>query len=130
MKAGFKNWADLRHIGGSNFLLLADLVFYSAKYGREFVAPEGTPTDLASIPAFAQSFIQVLGNNLRSAILHDFHCTEEGKKANGVSQKITDDLFREGLSVDNVRWSKARVMYSGVTAFQRIKYLFKKEKYG
>ena len=125
-RAGFRNKAKLEHIGGSQFILLADLAFYSVKYKRRFVAPAGIVTDLASIPWFAQSFCQVLGNNIRSAILHDFHCTDEGKEANDVTQKIADDLFREGLSVDNVRSSKARVMFSGVTLFQRIKYKFKR----
>ena len=128
-KAGFQNQVLLLHIGGKNFQLIADLVFYSAKHKKTYTAPAGIYTDLASIPAFAQSFCQVLGNNIRSAILHDFHCTEEGKAANGVDQKLTDDLFREGLSVDNVRTSKARLMFGMVTAFQRTKYLFKKEKY-
>lgn len=125
-KVGFKDFAELRHIGGSNFELLKDLVFYSAKYEREFIAPKGIITDLASIPAFAQSFCQVLGNNIRSAILHDFHCTDEGKEANKVNQKQTDALFKEGLSIDNVRTSKARVMFAGVSLFQRIKYRFKR----
>lgn len=128
-KAGFKNQAELRHIGGKHFQLLKPLTFYSVKYGREFTAPAGMLTDLASIPALAQSFCQVLGNNLRSAILHDFHCTEVGKRANNVNQKQTDDIFREGLAVDNVRTSKARLMFGMVTAFQRTKYLFRKEKY-
>lgn len=125
-KAGFLNRADIRHMGGSNFIVLTDLVFYSAKHKREFTVPAGTPTDLASIPWWAQSFCQVLGNNIRSAILHDFHCTPEGKEANDVSQEETDDLFGEGLAVDEVRWSKARMMHRGVSFFQRVKYLFKR----
>lgn len=128
-KAGFKNQAEIRHIGGKHFQLLKPLKFYSVRYEREFEAPADILTDFASIPWFAQSFCQVLGNNLRSAILHDFNCTPEGKKANNVNQKQADDLFREGLAVDQVRWGKARVMYTGVTGFQRIKYLFKREKY-
>ena len=58
-----------------------------------------------------------------------FHTTPKGKKANKVTQKEADMLFSEGLSVDQVRWSKARVMYGGVTIFQRVKYMFKREKY-
>lgn len=125
-KAGFQNKARLEHIGGKNFELLEDLIFYSAEHKKFFTAPAGITTDLASIPRIAQSFCQVLGNNLRSAILHDFHCTKEGKYANKVNQKETDDLFLEGLKVDEVRWGKARIMYSGVTLFQRIKYRFKR----
>lgn len=121
-KAGFRNQAELRHIGGKNFMLLKNLVFYSEEYGREFSAPAGIITDLASIPWIAQSFCQVLGNNIRSAILHDFHCREEGKRANGVSQLMADRLFREGLAVDNVRWSKARIMFAGVALYQRTVY--------
>lgn len=128
-KPGFQNTAKLEHIGGKYFRLLEELVYWSPKYNRKFITPAGTITDLASIPGFAQSFVQVLGNNIRSAIQHDFHCTPEGKKANGVTQKMADDLFREGLSFDHVRWSKARVMYRAVTTFQRAKYLFKKESY-
>lgn len=125
-KAGFKNFAELRHIGGSDFELMSDLVFYSAKYEREFIAPRGTVTDLASIPWFAQSFCQVLGNNIRSAILHDFNCRPEGKAANKVNQKQTDSIFQEGLSVDSVRTSKARMMFAMVSLFQRLKYRFKR----
>ena len=124
--AGFKTDIDIRHIRGKNFLLLADLVFYSAEQERYYTAPAGITTDFASIPWWAQSFVQVLGNNIRSAVLHDFHCTAEGKEANQVSQKLTDDIFREGLAVDEVRRSKARVMFTGVTGFQRIKYFFKR----
>lgn len=128
-KAGFKNKALLTHMGGSTFRLEHDLIFYSAKMKKNYVAPSGMLTDFASIPWFAQSFCQVLGNNIRSAILHDFHCRKEGKKANKVNQKQADLLFSEGLSVDQVRWGKARAMFVCVTGFQRVKYLFKKEKY-
>ena len=129
MKAGFQNLAQVTHLGGKRFRLDQDLVFYSAKYNRIFTAPAGIITDFASIPQFLQSLVGVLGNNMRSAILHDFHCTDEGKEANGVDQYATDSLFQEGLAVDQVRWGKARVMFAGVKGFQRVKYLFKKEKY-
>jgi hypothetical protein len=128
-KAGFKNKAKLTHMGGKMFRLDEDLVFYSRKYKRRFVTPAGTLTDLASIPWLFQSFCQVLGNNIRSAIQHDFHTTDEGKKANQVNQKMADNLFSEGMAVDQVRWSKARIMTGGVKGFQRIKFLFRKEKY-
>ena len=129
MKAGFENTAKLEHLGGKTFCLTESLHFWSAEHGRRFTAPAGMKTDLASIPWWAQSFVQVLGNNIRSAILHDFHCRPEGKIANEVSQKMADELFREGLAVDNERWTKARVMYRGVSLFQRTKYLFSREKY-
>tara|TARA_R110000851_G_scaffold133381_3_gene268205 strand:- start:9824 stop:10222 length:399 start_codon:yes stop_codon:yes gene_type:complete len=128
-KAGFKNRAQTTHMGGKTFRLDQDLVFYSARYHQEFTAPAGMLTDFASIPQFLQGLVSVLGNNIRSAILHDFHTTPKGKKANKVTQKEADMLFSEGLSVDQVRWSKARVMYGGVTIFQRVKYMFKREKY-
>lgn len=125
-KAGFKNQVELRHIGGKNFQLLKDLIFYSAIYDKEFVTPAGILTDLASIPPLAQSFVQVLGNNIRSAVQHDFHSTPEGKKANDVSQYDADTLFNEGLAVDEVRWSKSRLMFGMVSAYQRTKYFFKR----
>lgn len=125
-KAGFKNRVELRHVGGKNFKLLNDLVFYSEVYQREFTAPAGILTDLASIPAIGQSFCQVLGNNIRSAVLHDFHTRPSGKKANKVSQYDADRIFKEGLSVDQVRWSKSRMMFGMVTSYQRTKYFFKR----
>ena len=128
-KAGFKNKAKLTHMGGKMFRLDEDLEFYSRRYKRKFVTPAGILTDLASIPWLFRSFVGVLGNNIRSAIQHDFHCTPEGKKANNVNQKQADNLFSEGMAVDQVRWSKARIMTGGVKGFQRIKYLFKREKY-
>lgn len=129
VKVGFKNLPTITHLGGKDFRLENSLHFYSGIYKREFIAPAGTITDFASIPQIAQSFVGVLGNNIRSAILHDFHCRPEGKKASGLSQKDADKLFQEGLAVDEVRWSKARVMFYGVTMFQRVKYIFKKEGY-
>lgn len=126
MRARFLNTAKVEHLGGKYFLLLEDLVFWSAEQHRYYVTPVGTVTDFASIPWFLQSFVQVLGNNIRSAIMHDFHCRPEGKRANNVTQKIADDLFDEGMAVDQVRWSKARVMGTGVGLFQRLKYLFKR----
>jgi hypothetical protein len=129
MNAGFQNKLKIKHLGGKNFELLARLTFYSEEYERTFITPKGFITDFASIPWFAQSFCQVLGNNIRSAVLHDWHCTPDGKTCNNVSQKDADAIFREGLRVDNVRASKVVLMSSGVGLFQRIKYLFKKEKY-
>lgn len=128
-KSGFASKASVTHLGGKYFQLNRDLTFYSAERQQGFTAPKGFITDFASIPQPLQGMIGVLGNNIRSAILHDYHCTPAGKEANRVNQKQADDLFREGLKVDQVRWSKARVMYAGVTLFQRVKYTFKKEKY-
>lgn len=117
-------------MGGNLFKLNEKLTIYSAELGMEVSAPVGTVTDFSSIPGFLQSFINVLGNNIRSAIIHDYLCTQAGKDKTNLTQKQADRLFLEGLKIDEVRWGKARVMAAGVRGFQRIKYLFKKESYG
>ena len=131
MKTKFKNKASITHIGGKLFRLNEPLTIYSNALGIEVTAPKGFVTDFASIPWFAQSFVQVLGNNIRSAIIHDWLCTEKGKAKTKLTQKQADALFLEGLKIDEVRWGKARIMAAGVRGFQRIKYAFKRgESYG
>ncbi len=125
-KTKFQNRASVTHIGGKFFKLNEKLTLYSAQLGMEVSAPSGFVTDFASIPAFAQSFVQVLGNNIRSAIIHDYLCTKAGKDKTKLTQKQADKLFLEGLKIDEVRWGKARVMACGVRGFQRMKYLFKR----
>lgn len=128
MKTKFKNKASVTHIGKKLFRLNEPLTIYSNALGIEVTAPKGFLTDFASIPWFAQSFVQVLGNNIRSAIIHDWLCTNKGKEKTKLTQKQADALFLEGLKIDEVRWGKARIMAAGVRGFQRTKYFFKRGK--
>ena len=131
MKTKFKNKASVTHIGKKLFRLNEPLTIYSSALGMEVTAPKGFLTDFASIPWFAQSFVQVLGNNIRSAIIHDWLCTNKGKEKTKLTQKQADALFLEGLKIDEVRWGKARIMAAGVRGFQRTKYFFKRgQSYG
>ena len=65
------------------FELLADFAYYSDRVGW-IVVPKGFVTDLASIPQFAQSFLQ---NDspviLCAAIVHDYLYTVAGKLQSG-----------------------------------------------
>ena len=131
MKTKFKSRASITHIGGKMFKLNEPLTLCSKELNMEITAPKGFVTDFASIPRPLQGLIGVLGNNIRSSIIHDYLCLPAGKKKYGLTQKQADKLFLEGLRIDEVRFSKARVMYAGVRVFQRIKYAFKRgEHYG
>jgi hypothetical protein len=127
--AKFLNRPRIEHMGGKSFMLLASLDYECDLLGVKICVPLGTYTDFASIPFFAQSICQVLGDNIPASIVHDYLCREEGKEAYEVTQAEADLIFLEAMESKGVRLTKRRLMFRMVQGFQKIKYLFKKESY-
>lgn len=74
------------------------------------VVPEGTETNLASIPWFLGWYIDKLGDSLLPSILHDF------EYVHGNDRKAADRRFYVGLVEDGMRESKAALAYRTLRA--------------
>src|SRR3989304_8532658 len=99
MCARFLSSLRTEKIGAQYWLLIDDLIFYSKKYNRIFIAPRGTQTDLASIPWFIQFIFSKVGKYDRAAVIHDggygnYLVTEDGDRIFCI-KKISDNLFNE-----------------------------------
>lgn len=119
-EAQFLTECDVRVIHDDRpFLLLSDLVFYSALIGGTITVPKGYKTDFASIPWLLQSVVQVNGKHRRAAVIHDWMCDERERLE--IPQKLIDQIFLEAMAVDDVRFSQRRVMFRAVRTYQTIK---------
>ena len=77
------------------------------KDGHEYWVPEGTLTDLASIPQPALGFIGTLGD--RAAVLHDYLC-RQGQ----VARQKADRVFHSALLASGVDSNTAWLMWAAV----------------
>lgn len=116
-----------REVGGDLFSLAVPLVYHSDLIAEQIIVPKGYMTDFASIPRFARSLIPQIGKHVHAAVVHDYLCTDGDRL--GISQELADKIFYEAMEVCGVRWSKRKVMFRGVRAFQRLKYLFTGKSY-
>lgn len=94
------------------------LVFVDGR-GRDWVAPERTLTDGASIP---QMFISIIGmptsrEFANAAVVHDAYCgvgNEEGSKFHTAPWREVHRMFYDALRVGGTPEPKAKVMYAAV----------------
>lgn len=124
MKSHFKTACIVQVSDRSGmFELVQDLVYYSARLGRDIVVPAGFGTDFASIPRVFHSIIKVNGRHRKSAVLHDYLC-EHGADE-GLTQRESDLVFNEACEADDVRLTQRTVMFGMVRLYQSIKGVFR-----
>lgn len=134
-KAKFLDPLKLEDLGGERWMVDEPLRFYSAKYSRTFKVPQGTITDLASIPTWVQVIGAIIGlvtpfrrrlfsksgKYNRAAVLHDGAYGDVLVDVNGISLRVSkemaDNLFLEAMLADGVGEREARGMYKAVSIF-------------
>jgi hypothetical protein len=79
------------------------------------IIPAGITTDLASIPKWLRSFLNVLNNSAYAAIMHDYYYRNPADpKARSVTKEQADQLFYWGMREAGVNRIRAGIMYLGV----------------
>jgi hypothetical protein len=133
--SGFLDKLKLEDVDGETWLVDEPLRFYSSKFGRTFKVPQGTLTDLASIPTWVQvigailglctplprNFLSKSGKYNRAAVLHDAAYRDRLTDLHGielrVSRKLADELFLEAMLADGICVRKAKALYRAVRTF-------------
>lgn len=123
--AHFASDLNIRVIGNRSWMLLDDLVFYSAVYRGLFVAPAGFQTDLASIPRLVWNVFPKVGLHDKAAVIHDAAyanalMTFEDRLARRrifTVKDVADTLFREGMEAEGVNVCSRWFMYRTVLVF-------------
>lgn len=128
--AQFLDKLKLEDLGGKKWRVDEPMRFYSAKRSRTYKVPQGTPTDLASIPTIAYILIPFLhlllpksGKQNRAAVLHDAAYRGFLVDVHGyplfVDKEIADELFLEGMLADKMNKAIAKSVYGIVKVFGR-----------
>ncbi|MCP3684320.1 MAG: DUF1353 domain-containing protein [bacterium] len=93
--------------------LLEDVSFIDAK-GKEWLAPEGSLIDGASIPKICYSIIgpPFIGFYRRASVIHDVYCESKIE-----SHEAVHKMFYEALKHEGVSSRKAWAMYTAVKLF-------------
>jgi hypothetical protein len=87
---------DIQPIAGTDrWINQTELRYFSQILGREVVVPTGYPTDLASIPRFAHSFMHPASKHIRAAaVIHDYIYTHLCKE---LTKAQADAVLREAM---------------------------------
>lgn len=95
---------------GEFFTLTHDFV-YTDPAGKEWVAPEGTMSDGASIPRLLWPIIgsPMRGKYVNAAILHDFYCSKRHEP-----WRLVHRMFHDAMLTSGVTAFQANIMYQGV----------------
>ena len=108
----------VKKIGERTWLLMEDLIFYSARFRGFVVAPRGFQTNLASIPTWAGSIFPLVGHQDKAAVIHDAGygnalLTLDRERIFTIKH-VADQLFDEGMEAEGVNTIKRWFMYRAV----------------
>lgn len=112
----FTTPADLRLLDRYQWQLLAGFDYHVGDYPSEQIihVPEGTVTDLASVPRVLWFIFPPHGKYAKAAIVHDY------LYAQAIGTKAWADLvFLEAMEVLGVPRTRRRLMYWAVRLFGR-----------
>lgn len=78
----------------------------------ELTLPEGTPTDLASIPAIVPKWIaSKVQAHLEAAVVHDYLYMK-----GMYTRAVCDEIFLVAMEAANVGWTRRHIMHKAVRA--------------
>lgn len=104
----------VEYVDGTNWLLVAPLVYEDPKQGLGVEVPEGFLTDFASVPRGFWNLFPRVGTWAPAATVHDFCYRHK------LFDKATADrLFLHGMEELGVNWVSRRLMYRAVRLFGR-----------
>lgn len=106
------NTIDLRQTGANEFELITEFCFHPRDGRPPIRVPEGTETDLASVPSFLWWFVASYGRHTLPAVMHD-HLVVKGMSFRDRSE--ADRLFLEALEDRHIGWWRRRIIWSAVT---------------
>ena len=100
-----------------NLWKLASELIYIDNDNDYHTVPTGFVCDFASVPPFPLTqYLFKTADTHRPAVLHDYYCVERT-----IPQKEADHLFYEALLNEGVNKLKAKLMWSAVRMYSKIK---------
>jgi len=111
----------LEDVDGDNWIVAAPFIYQSDLLNGIVVVPDGTDTDLASVPPAGRPFLAKSGPYNKGAVLHDAGYfgklrTKDGQRIHLV-KPLCDRLFLEAMLLSGVDPDLAQWMYAMVAAF-------------
>ena len=106
----FESDVVVREVGDSTWELVEALRYVGAK--ERFVVPVGFRTDFASVPSLFVWLIPRYGRYTKSAILHDYLCTEA--HAGRFDRDDADGIFRRTMRELGVSFVRRWIMWGAV----------------
>lgn len=110
-------------IGPRLWKLKEPLVFYSAKYSGQFIAPAGFVTNFGSIPRLFWILYPPVDDYDPATVIHDCGYNHQLISESGARQhtvkSVIDPLFYEAMIACKVREKRAKFMYKLVSRFGR-----------
>lgn len=121
LAAYFVSTLWLEDIDGTNSIVAAPLIFFSAELRGIVVVPTGFETNFASIPRALWSLIPKRGKHDWAAVLHDAAYEGQLRTAEGqrmhLIKSLADRLFLEALIVRKVGKRTRQLMYDAVKKY-------------
>lgn len=113
MKSEFRSELDIRALSDQRSVLLAPLIYYSERMGREITVPQGFVTDFASVPRLPVAYLLAGGCANEAAVIHDYLYRNQKL----CSRADADAVFEEAMGVTGQPWWRRKMMYLGVRIF-------------
>jgi len=97
--------------GAKRLMKLQQKFIFVDENGFQWIAPQGSIIDGASIPRIAWFFIgsPFVGNYRRASVVHDVYCVTKSKP-----HKEVHKMFYQAMRCDGVNYFKAKAMYFAV----------------
>ena len=108
----FASGPILRYVGGGQYVTVGATTYVGAK--DLIVVPSDFPTDLASIPRVFWWLLPPNGTYEKSAVIHDWHCTQLAKGDCRISSADADGLFRRMAAEGGTSFVTRWILWTGV----------------
>lgn len=119
--SGFLTELKLQKIDTRLWRLTDNLLYYSEKYKGYLMAPEGTETDLGSIPRIFWTIFPPVDDYDLATVIHDAGYNNKLQTIMGhkifTAKEVADHLFLEAMLSLEVDKGKAEAMYDVVKRF-------------
>jgi len=119
--SGFLTELRLEKIGTRLWKQTDILIYYSERYKGYLMSPEGTETDLGSIPRIAWMLFPLIDDYDPATVIHDAGYHNKLQTIMGrrvfTTKEVIDNIFLEAMISLGVDKDKAKIMYDMVKRF-------------
>lgn len=106
---------DVQYLKDGRWLLTRELRYTHRDFGL-IVVPEGTITDLDSVPRLPLAFWLVKGAAVLAPVIHDWLYQEGRIGLEDITREDADRIFLEIMEEEGVWWWRRRLIWAGVRA--------------
>lgn len=109
----FRDNPSIKYLGDGKWMLTEDFVYFHAVEGM-ITVPEGTITDLDSVPRLPFAYMLTKNASVLGALVHDDLYQKGYIQGENITRAEADGIFLDLMEEEGVSWWQRRMIWLGV----------------